>query len=141
MKSLQIKQFFTLRTLYILTTLLIALGVGMAGGIVDILHTQAVLDAAQHLGYPLYFFTLLGLFKILGGVALLLPKALSKFREIAYYGFGFDFIFASFSHYSVGDPTGKVITPLILLVLLSLSFYLSNHYSLYKKSQAQATKA
>lgn len=119
-------KIFNITTLYYLLTLAIAVLVGFVGGYVDIIHTQGVLDASAHLGYPLYFFTLLGVFKILGGIALLLPKQLDKFKNIAYIGFGFDFIFASFSHFSVGDPIGKIVVPLVFLFILALSYVLKN---------------
>ncbi len=117
-------KIFNLKTLYYLLTLIIAVLVGLMGGYVDIIHTQAVIDASTHLGYPLYFFTLLGVFKILGAIALFFPKKFDQLKNIAYVGFGFDFIFASFSHFSVGDPIIKIITPLIFLVILIASYTL-----------------
>lgn len=121
-----IEKILNKKSFYFIPTLIIALLVGFVGGAVDILHTQAVIDASTHLGYPLYFFTLLGVFKILGAIALLLPKSLKKFSNIAYIGFSFDFIFASFSHFSVGDPMAKIITPLVFLLILALSYNLKN---------------
>jgi uncharacterized membrane protein YphA (DoxX/SURF4 family) len=41
-----------------------------------------------HLGYPVYFLTILGIWKILGVVAVLLPK-FSLLKEWAYAGFFF----------------------------------------------------
>lgn len=111
-------------TFYYLLTLAIAVPVGFLGGYVDIIHTQGVIDASAHLGYPLYFFTLLGVFKILGGIALLLPSKYDQFKNIAYIGFAFDFIFASYSHFSVEDPIAKVLTPLVFLVILTASYIL-----------------
>lgn len=122
-----------LRIIYIATTLLLALGVGIAGGVMDIIQPQGVKDIALHLGYPLYFFFLLGIFKVTGGVALLLPKIFDSIRNIAYLGFSFDFIFASFSHYSIGDDFLKIITPLIVLTILIISYILKGKFSLYKK--------
>lgn len=120
------EKIFNIKTLYYVLTAIVAIGVGLVGGIVDILQTQAVVDASNHLGYPLYFFTLLGVFKILGGIALFLPKKLDRFKNIAYLGFTFDFIFASFSHFSVGDPISKIIAPLVFLLILALSYNLKN---------------
>lgn len=119
-----INKILNLKTLYYVLTLIVALLVGFMGGFVDIIHTQGVIDASNHLGYPLYFFTLLGVFKILGGIALLLPKKFEKYSKIAYIGFTFDFIFASFSHFSVGDPFGKIIVPLVFLGILAGSYIL-----------------
>jgi len=114
--------------LYYGTTALIAILVGLAGGIIDIIQSQNVVDIAAHLGYPLYFFTLLGIFKILGGIALLLPKIPNKIKDVAYVGFSFDFIFASFSHFSVGDSIVKILVPLVLLGVLYVSFRLKEEF-------------
>jgi len=119
-----IKKILSLKGLYLFINLIIGLLVGLMGGIVDIIHTQGVIDMANHLGYPLYFFTLLGVFKVLGGIAILLPNSFDKVRNIAYYGFSFDFIFAAYSHYSVGDPFSSIIVPLVFLVLLGISYFL-----------------
>lgn len=111
---------------YFITTGIIAILVGLLGGVMDIVQPQGVIDTAAALGYPLYFFVLLGVFKILGAIALFLPKQFDRIRDVAYAGFAFDFIFASFSHYSVNDGIVKIIIPLVLLVVLSISFYLKD---------------
>lgn len=107
---------------YYITTGIIAVLVGLVGGVVDILQTDAVKEASTTLGYPLYFFFLLGVFKVLGAVALFIP--FDRIRDLAYAGFAVDFIFASFSHYSVGDPVSKIVVPLVFLVILTISFLL-----------------
>ena len=115
--------------LYYGTTAIIAILVGLAGGIVDIIQPQNVIDMAAHLSYPLYFFTILGVFKVLGGIALLLPQKFTRLKDVAYAGFSFDFIFASFSHFSVGDPIVKVLIPLVLLGILYVSFRLKEEFT------------
>lgn len=112
--------------LYFISTGFIAVLVGFAGGVMDIVQPQGVIDTAAALGYPLYFFALLGVFKILGAIALFLPKQFDRIRDIAYAGFAIDFVFASFSHYSVNDGAVKIIIPLVMLVILSTSFYLKD---------------
>ncbi len=126
------KALFSIHTLYIVSTLIIVVLVGLIGGVVDILQTQNVIDAASSLGYPLYFFTLLGVFKILGAVALLLPNSFEKIRLLAYFGFAVDFIFASFSHYSINDTMVNILVPLIFLTILSISYFLAFTNSFYK---------
>ena len=111
---------------YFITTGIIAILVGLLGGVMDIVQPQGVIDTAAALGYPLYFFALLGVFKILGAIALFLPKQYDRIRDVAYAGFAFDFVFASFSHYSVNDGIVKIIIPLVFLVVLSVSFYLKD---------------
>ncbi len=109
---------------YYLTTAFIAGFVGLFGGIIDIIQPQNVIDTAVALGYPLYFFTLLGIFKILGAIGLFLPKKFDRLKDIVYACFAIDFIFASFSHYSISDPIGKIIIPLIMLTILTISYLL-----------------
>ena len=121
-----IKKLFNNKIFYFLTTGFIAILVGLVGGIVDIIQPQKVIDTASHLGYPLYFFTLLGIFKVLGAIGLFLPKAFDKLKNIVYAGFAFDFIFASFSHFSLNDEFAKIIVPLVMLVILSISYTLFN---------------
>ena len=121
-------KIFNIRNLFYLTTGFIVVFVGLVGGVVDILQTQNVITVASELGYPLYFFTLLGIFKILGAIALVLPKKFETIKNMAYAGFTFDFIFAAFSHFSIGDGFAKIITPLIILVILSTSYNLKDKY-------------
>ena len=121
-----IQKLFNKKIFYFLTTGFIAILVGLVGGIVDIIQPPNVIDTALHLGYPLYFFTLLGIFKILGAIGLFLPKAYNKFKNIVYAGFAFDFIFASFSHFSVNDEFAKIIIPLLMLGVLSISYNLKD---------------
>ncbi len=120
------EKLFSKKALYYILTAIVAIGVGLIGGIVDTIQPQGLVDTATHLRYPLYFFTLLGVFKILGAIALFLPNRFDVARNIAYLGFTFDFIFASFSHFSVGDPISKIVTPLVFLLILALSYSLKN---------------
>jgi hypothetical protein len=121
-----IKKIFTKKNFFLLTTGFIAIFVGIIGGIVDIIQPQNVIDTALQLGYPLYFFTLLGVFKILGAIGLFLPKIYDRLKDVVYAGFAIDFIFASFSHFSVNDELIKIIIPLVMLVILSISYKLKD---------------
>ena len=47
-------------------------------------------------------------------------------KNIVYAGFAFDFIFASFSHFSVYDEFAKIIIPLLMLGVLSISYNLKD---------------
>ena len=75
-----------------------------------------------HLGYPIYFLTILGIWKILGVVALLIPK-FPLLKEWAYAGLFFSMSGAVFSHIAVGDPVKEIIPSLLLLVLTVMSWY------------------
>lgn len=123
------------RKVYIISTLIIVVLVGFVGGAVDILLTDSVIKVANDLGYPLYFFTALGVLKIIGGAMLLLPKKLDRIRDFAYVGFALDFLFASYSHYSSKNSMEEIIIPLIFLAILVVSYTLKNQTTLFKSSE------
>ena len=123
-----ITKIFSKKTVYYASTIFIAIMVGIVGGIVDIIQTSGVINISKVLGYPLYFFTLLGVFKILGGIVLLLPTKFKDLRLVAYTGFTFDFIFASYSHFSIGDELLKILIPLLFLTFLAISYSLKNKF-------------
>ena len=75
-----------------------------------------------HLGYPVYFLTILGIWKILGVIAVILPR-FPIVKEWAYAGFFFTMSGALYSHFAVGDPFKESIPSLILLALIVVSWY------------------
>lgn len=80
-----------------------------------------MVDAFRHLGYPDYFRVLLGVAKILGVLALLVPRVPKVLREWAYAGFGVTMISAAVSHSVSGDPLAAIAMPLVALGLLATS--------------------
>jgi hypothetical protein len=112
----------TRKIAYWVTTALVAAGMAM-GGVMDIMRGPEIAEGLAHLGYPLYFGALLGFWKILAAPALLSP-GLPRLKEWAYAGIAFDLTGAAFSHASVGDDLGKVITPLVILALAVASWAL-----------------
>ncbi len=82
--------------------------------------------AFVHLGFPDYFRVELGVAKILGVAALLLPMVPATVKNFAYAGFAIIFVSASFAHFSSGDPISGVITPLVMLGLLAVSYTYSS---------------
>ena len=75
-----------------------------------------------HLGYPIYFLTILGIWKILGVVAVLIPK-FPLLKEWAYAGFLFVMSGAIISHIAVGDSMSEIFPSLLLLILTVVSWY------------------
>ena len=57
--------------------------------------------------------------KLLGVIALLAPRIPVAVREWAYAGFGITLIVATISHGVLGDPAGRLVAPLIALLLLA----------------------
>jgi hypothetical protein len=78
--------------------------------------------AFVHLGYPSYFRIELTAAKVLGVIAMLVPRVPAKVKEFAYFGFGITLVSASIAHYSVGDPALFVIDPLLFLGALIASY-------------------
>jgi len=107
---------------YWITTALIAF-VCLFGGVVDIMQPAAAKEGMAHLGYPVYVLTILGVWKVLGGIAILAPK-FPRLKEWAYAGILFDLTGASASHASSGDPVAKIMTPLIILLIVIASWAL-----------------
>lgn len=60
------------KIIYWVATLWLALGM-VSTGVVQLIKMKEEADMMRHLGYPLYFLTLLGIWKILGVIAVLIP--------------------------------------------------------------------
>jgi uncharacterized membrane protein YphA (DoxX/SURF4 family) len=86
----------------------------LGGGMGDVTHAAQVMEAMGKLGYPAYFATILGAWKLLGAVAILAP-GFPRLKEWAYAGIFFDLSGAALSHASSGDPAVKIMTPLFIL--------------------------
>ncbi len=85
--------------------------------------TNAEMKAAfTHLGFPDYFREQLGVAKILGAFALVLPIIPNNIKQFAYFGFALVFVSAAYAHISSGDPVSMAIAPLIFLGILSVSY-------------------
>ncbi len=95
----------------------------LSGGVMDVVQPPELLKGMTDLGYTAYFTTILGVWKVLGGITVLAP-GLPRLKEWAYAGMFFDLSGASASHASVGDPVAKIVTPLVLLVIVMASWAL-----------------
>lgn len=85
-------------------------------------HAEESIQGITHLGYPVYFVTLLVVFKIVGSTVLILPKIKAEIKEWAYAGFGIDFISAFISIWVVDGFGGELVLPVISLGVLALSY-------------------
>jgi len=93
-----------------------------AGQILKMKEGQGALDSIIHLGYPVYILTILGVWKVLGVVAVLTPRY-PLLKEWAYAGFVFLTTGAAFSHLASDDSIISVLPALLLLVLTVVSWY------------------
>jgi hypothetical protein len=98
-----------------------ALGMGSTA-IVQLMKNKDELANFTNLGYPAYLMTIIGLWKLLGVIAVLIPKR-PLLKEWAYAGFFFVMSGAFISHIIVGDPFGRTFPALLLLVLVIISWY------------------
>lgn len=111
----------TIHILYRTLTILFAAAILMdaTGGLIM---AKEGIEALQQLGYPIYLMRFLGVLKILGVAAILVP-GFPRVREWAFAGFAFNFAAALFSWAAVGNGT-NVIFPLIMLAVLALIYLL-----------------
>lgn len=77
-------------------------------------------EGFQHLGFPDYFRVELAIAKFMAAIALWIPVRL--LRETAYIGLSISFVSAFIAHIAVGDPVGNIISPLVLLGILIVSY-------------------
>jgi uncharacterized membrane protein YphA (DoxX/SURF4 family) len=80
------------------------------------------IESIHQLGYPAYFLTLIGIWKIVGVVAILIPK-FPLVKEWAYAGFFFAMTGAIFSHIAVGDSFKEIFPSSLLVILTVVSWY------------------
>lgn len=111
----------TKKIIYWIATIWLALGM-ISTGIVQLLKMDQDVDRMHDLGYPIYLLTILGVWKILGVIVILLPK-MPLVKEWAYAGFFFAMSGAAISHIVVGSPASEIFPSLLLLVLTVLSWY------------------
>ena len=107
---------------YWTTTGLVALPL-LPGGAIDAIAAPGAVALLAHLGYPAYFATIIGVWKILGGLAVLAPR-LPRLKEWAYAGIVFDFTGAAISHAVTGDGAAKVSVALVFTALTFASWVL-----------------
>ncbi len=114
---------------YWVTTIIVALEL-LAGGVTDLIHGPALLFAGDpvvfvlaQLGYPVYLLTILGVWKLLGAVALLVPR-FPRLKEWAYAGTFIELTGAAASWAARGGGMGDLIAPLAFAVLTLASWAL-----------------
>jgi hypothetical protein len=109
------------KIIYWIATLWLALGM-VSTAIVQLMHVKEEADMFSRLGYPVYLLTILGIWKLLGVTAVLVPK-FPLLKEWAYAGFFFAMSGAVFSHFAVGDGGKEFFGPGLLIVLTVVSWY------------------
>ncbi len=115
--------------IYWIATVWLALGMA-ATGVQQLMHlpiegatSPPGAEGITKLGYPPYLLTIIGVWKLLGVVALLIPR-FPLVKEWAYAGFVFLLIGAAYSHIAVGHPAADLFPAALLMVMLVLSWSL-----------------
>jgi len=107
---------------YWITTGLFCAVLGFSG-FAHFTQQDMMVEGMTHLGYPLYVMRIIGLAKLLGVVAVLVPGNV-LLKEWAYSGLAFNLIGATASHLFAGDPLVESIAPAIVLCIGLASYLL-----------------
>src|SRR5688572_4988561 len=99
------------RIIYWIATVWLALGM-TSTGIVQLMKIDEEVALMNRLGYPAYFLTIIGVWKLLGVIAILIPR-FPLVKEWAYAGFVFTMSGAVFSHLIVGDEAKELFGPVL----------------------------
>jgi hypothetical protein len=102
----------------------------LAGGLTDLVHGRTivvvgppVVEVITQLGYPVYVLTILGCWKLLGALALLVPR-FPRLKEWAYAGTIFEMTGALASHVASGAYSITVLWAFIVTMLTFVSWAL-----------------
>jgi hypothetical protein len=109
------------KIVYWIATVWLSLGMTVTG-MVQLVKNQDEIDLMNRIGYPIYFLTIIGVWKILGVITVLIPK-FPLLKEWAYAGFFFAMSGAVFSHLATGSPALDYFGPVLLVILTVLSWY------------------
>src|SRR5262249_5282711 len=101
---------------------ILVLGV-LSGGVAELVRRPEVVEGMVRLGYPLYFISILGFWKVAASIALLAP-GFPRLKEWAYAGIFFNMTGAVVSHAVCGDSLGHLMAPGFFAVLVVASWAL-----------------
>jgi hypothetical protein len=105
-----------------MTTVIIALAYFITG-IGNILPFAHIAQDMAHLGYPPYFLKIIGTWKILAAIVIVIPD-FQRIKEWAYAGMILDLTGAAFSRFFSGDGVIMIIVPLAISGLVIISWAL-----------------
>jgi hypothetical protein len=109
------------KIIYWVATLWLSLGM-VSTGMVQLIKMKEEVDNFSSLGYPPYLMTIIGGWKLLGVVTVLMPR-FPLLKEWAYAGFFFAMTGAVISHLISGHGAKEIFGPMLLLVLTVISWY------------------
>jgi DoxX-like family len=124
---------------YWVTTVLVALLFAIPG-IALVARAPHFVAEMAHLGYPPYFLSVLGPWKVLGAATILAPRWV-RLKEWAYAGMIFDVTSASASRLAVSDGALAVLAPLLIGGLVLISWALAPESQSLKSLRVPAALA
>jgi DoxX-like family len=107
---------------YWVTTVAVAAELAL-GGVWDLLRTDYVRDVVEHLGYPTYLLTIMGVWKLPGALVLVVSR-FGRLQQWVYAGAVINYASAAVSHVIVGDSLDAIVAPTSLLALTFASWAL-----------------
>ncbi len=109
------------KIIYWTSTSIVAVSL-LISGVIYIVN-PAILEAAHpNMGFPGFFKMELGVCKILGALAILLPMVPTKIKEFGYAGFAIILLSAFYTHIALYEPFGDIIKPLIIFGIMAVSY-------------------
>jgi len=108
------------KNIYWVITLIVAL-VFLVTGIGNLIPFAHLSQDMAHLGYPTYFLKILGTWKILAAITILVPGN-PRIKDWAYSGMMFDLTGGALSRFAMGDGLQMIIIPLALASLVMISY-------------------
>jgi len=124
--------------LYWIFTGLVAFMLGF-GAIFDAMMVPEAMEHITHLGYPDYIVPFLGVAKMLGVIAILVP-GFPRIKEWAYAGLAYDIIGALYSHIAFGEGIAMWGGLIVGLALIATSYILYHKRLAYQVATAPAHK-
>lgn len=91
----------------------------LSGGLAELFQVPGNVAGIVKLGYPLYFISLIGLWKVLGSIALLVPR-FPRLKEWAYAGIFFNVTGAAISHAIMNDYGAYAFHVIVNLIFAAL---------------------
>lgn len=95
----------------------------LLGGSGQLYRASFNVDGILQLGYPVYLLTIIGLWKVLAVITILIPKFLLV-KEWAYAGLFFLLSGGVISHFASGDGVLQALPVFLFLCLTIISWYL-----------------
>lgn len=117
------------RIIYLIATWGVALMMLMSSAMY-LSQNPELMAGFKALGLPVYMVGILGVAKLLGAIALIIPK-FDKVKEWAYAGFAFTFVGAVIAHLATSTP---FVGPLVFLIVLGVSYFFRQRVLLLKKA-------